>query len=260
MSSFHQKFVVYWLGYHPNPPRIDALPVGIDVVNLFLLNLANSPGGTTLDYRYITSQGTSWSDILAQSHAAQAKGVKVCVSILPPNGQLIWNNISDPEIFALNVYNLVRSWGLNGIDIDPEQGGGVDKQNFINVVRALSKYFGPAAGTGLIMSFVSYQLFYDQPVLQACAKLFDYVMLMGYFWPFDTMIAHFNRYSTVVNSRNLLFGIGGDPWQTAPGESERLAAWNPPGGSKGGMMEFNINADPGFATAKAIIKILSTQN
>lgn len=252
-----EKFVVYWLGYHQNPPAIQSLPDGIDVVNLFLLNLASSPGGTTLDYTYITSQGTSWEEILDQAHAAQANGVKVCVSIIPPNSQLIWNTIPDPETFAQNVYNLVKEWGLDGIDIDPEQGGMVDNDTFVAVVKALSKYFGPASQTGLIMSFVSYQLYNDKPVLDACASLFNYVMLMGYFWSYDVMIQEFNQYAAIVGNQNLMFGVGGDPWQTELSETKALAAWEPQNSNKGGMMEFNINDDPNYQTAEAIIQILS---
>ena len=175
-----EKFIVYWLGYHSNPPAIQSLPKGIDVVNLFLLNLATSPNGTTLNYNYITSNGTSWNTILTQSKAAQANGVKVCVSIIPPNSSLIWNTIPDPDTFALNVYNLVKGWGLDGIDIDPEQGGGIaPNQTFVNVVKALSKYFGPASGTGLIMSYVGYQLGGDQVVLKPCAALFDCIIALA---------------------------------------------------------------------------------
>ena len=255
-----EKFVVYWLGYHENPPAIQSLPQGIDVVNLFLLNLTTSSGGTTIDYNYITSQGTTWDEILSQAHAAQANGVKVCVSILPPNNSLIWNTIPDPETFAQNVYNLVTEWGLDGIDIDPEQGGGVDNDVFVSVVQALSKYFGPASGTGLIMSFVSYELFNDQPVLEPCASLFSYVMLMGYFWPESEMIQQFEAYAAIVGNQNLMFGIGGDPWQTPLSETQALAAWEPADSMKGGMMEFNINDDTNYQAAEAIIAALSSRS
>ena len=100
MTTSAEKFVVYWLGYHPDPPDISSLPKGIDVINLFLLNLTTSSNGTTIDYDFITSKGTSWDTILTQPHAAQANGVKVCVSILPPNSTLIWNTIPDPDVFA----------------------------------------------------------------------------------------------------------------------------------------------------------------
>jgi hypothetical protein len=232
------------------------------VVNLFLLNLATSSGGTTLDYNYITSQGTTWDEILTQSHAAQANGVKVCVSIIPPNNSLIWNTIPDPDTFAQNVYNLVNGWGLDGIDIDPEQGpdGSIPpNQNFVTVVQALSKYFGPASNTGLIMSYVGFQLAGDQTVLKPCASLFNYVMMMGYFWDLSEMIEQFKDYAAIVGDQNLMFGIGGDPWQTPLSETEKLAVWEPATGNKGGMMEFNINDDTNYQAANAIIKALSTQ-
>lgn len=255
-STQRERFVVYWLGYHTNPPALPSLPQGIDVINLFLLNLVATPGGTSLAHTFITSQGTSWPTILTQAKAAQAKGVKVCVSVIPPNNPLKWNTIPDPDTFAKNAYDLVTQWGLDGIDIDPEQGLGPANQTFVDVVQALSKYFGPASGTGLILSFVSYQLGNDQPVLQPCAALFDHVMLMGYFWDEAEMLAQFGQYAAIVGADKLLFGIGGDGWITPLAETEALAAWEPASGRKGGMMEFNINDDVGYQAAKAIIKAL----
>jgi hypothetical protein len=38
-----------------------------------------------------------------------------------------------------------------------------------------------------------------------------------------------------------------------------LAKWEPATGQKGGMMEFNINDDPNYQTANAIIKALASQ-
>ncbi|HJY27748.1 MAG TPA: glycosyl hydrolase family 18 protein [Pyrinomonadaceae bacterium] len=258
-----EKFVVYWLGYHSNPPLIQSLPKGIDVVNLFLLNLiSTSTGATTLDYKFITSKGTTWQQILDQSHAAQNNGVKVCVSIIPPNNSLIWNTIPDPDTFAENVYNLVTSWGFNGIDIDPEQGPNGETppdQNFVTVVQSLSKYFGPASNTGLTMSYVGYQLGNDQTVLNPCASLFDYVMLMGYWWDLQEMKDEFNQYAAIVGSQNMMFGIGGDPWQTKLSVTEALAAWKPAKGNKAGMMEFNINDDANYQAANAIIKALPSK-
>ena len=62
MSTTTEKFVVYWLGYHSYSLRHSVASQGIDVVNLFLLNLTTSPNGTTLDYNYITSNGTTGHD------------------------------------------------------------------------------------------------------------------------------------------------------------------------------------------------------
>lgn len=200
-----------------------------------------------------------WEDILAQAQAARAKGVKVCVSIIPPNQTLIWNTIPDPDTFAENVYDLIKKeWNLDGIDIDPEQGGAVPNGTFRAVVQALSKYFGPASGNGLSMSFVSYQWFADQSLLIQTHSLFNYVALMGYFWDYNTMLQQFEQYASIVGSKNLMFGIGGDPWgQTAYAETIKLANWQPISGTKGGMMEFNINDDPGYQYANGIIAAIS---
>ena len=107
------------------------------------------------------------------------------------------------------------------------------------------------------MSFVSYQLDNDTRVLRW--PLFDYVMLMGYFWSYDEMIDQFNQYTEIIGAQNLLFGIGGDPWQTPLSETRSLAEWEPTHGTKGGMMEFNINDDTNCQAADAIIQILGSR-
>ena len=122
-----EQFVVYWNGFEPNPPRIQDLPPRIDVVNLFLLGFAASDNGTTLKHDYITTGGYSWDEILKQVRLAKQANSKlrVCASIIPPKGGLLWNTIPDPAKFAANVYSLIQEWGLDGIDLDTEQGRGV---------------------------------------------------------------------------------------------------------------------------------------
>jgi hypothetical protein len=104
----------------------------------------------------------------------------------------------------------VNEWGSTGSTSTRNRGSGTIAPNegFVAVVKALSKYFGPASDKGLIMSFASYQLSNDKTVLQPCASLLNYVILMGYFWSFDTMTSQFNQYAAMVGSQNLMFGIG----------------------------------------------------
>lgn len=109
------------------------------------------------------------------------------------------------------------------------------------------------------MSYVGYQLGNDQTVLNPCASLFDYVMLMGYWWDLQEMKDEFNQYAAIVGSQNMMFGIGGDPWQTKLSVTEALAAWKPAKGNKAGMMEFNINDDANYQAANAIIKALPSK-
>lgn len=253
--------MVYWLGYSGQPVKLQALPEGIDVINLFLLNLSASPdSGTSLSTSFITSKGNSWQEILSEARSAQARGMKVCISVMSPNGELTWNSIPDPEAFAKNVHDLVNEWGLDGVDIDPEMSLNESpikpNENFTAVVKALSKYFGPLSGTGKILSFVSYELSLDGELLKATNHLFDHVMLMGYFWDYTTMISHFNDYAAIVDPAKLLPGVSPAGPTTPLSEVTELATWQPAGSVKGGMMEYNINADADFTYATAIIRII----
>src|SRR5262249_53354002 len=149
--------------------------------------------------------------------------------------------------------------GRKGINSSPHEGNVVaPEQAFTRGEKALSKYFGPAANTGLIMSYVGYQLFNDQIVLKPCASLFNYVMLMSYGAKVHAMVEQFKQYAAIVGAQNLMFGIGGDPWQTPLSRTEKLAAWEPANGTKGGMMEYNIDNDTNYQAADAIIKALSS--
>jgi hypothetical protein len=149
---------------------------------------------------------------------------------------------------------VVDQWGLDGIDIDPEIGGGdAPNETFIQVVKELSAYFGPSSGTGKMMTYVSYQLFNDQTLLQQSHTYFDYVSLMGYFWDFEQMTSQFQQYAAIVGNGNLLFGVSPGGGAVTPlDEVTQLAQWQPSGGSKGGMMEFNINGDTNFSYASTI--------
>jgi len=84
-------------------------------------------------------------------------------------------------------------------------------------------------------------------------------MLMGYWWSTQEMEDEFNQYAAIVGSQNMMFGIGGDPWQTQLSVTKALAPWEPAKGNKAGMMEFNINDDTNYQAANAIIKALSSQ-
>jgi hypothetical protein len=238
-----EQIVVYWNGFEKNPPLIQDLPAGINVINLFLVGFTASENGTTLKHEYITTGGYSWDQILDQARQArqQHPGLKVCVTIIPPKDGLLWNDIPDPEQFASNVHALIDQWGLDGIDLDTEQGNGVAPDSgFINVVNALGAYFGPRATTGLRMSVVTYRLDLDADLLKSTADAFDAVLLMGYFWSFDQMVTQFQDYAAIVGDSRLYFGVSPTKTQIDVGQ---LTQWEPDGGQKGGMMEFDINVD-----------------
>lgn len=249
-------FIAYWLGYANQKMTIEELPDGIDVINLFLINLDPDK---TLQNLFLTSNGMSWEDILAGVRIQQRRGVRVLASIVSAvHPKICWNTIADPNTFAANVYDLVvNTWGLDGIDIDPEMGGDVPNDTFIKVIRALSKYFGPKSSTGKTMSYITYQYYSDEQLLKQCNAFFDYVALAGYLWDMETMINQFELYAGLVSSKKLLFGIQpGLHQSTSLMEAIQLSQWQPDNGLKGGMMLFNINIDKEFSYTNQLITSL----
>lgn len=259
MKAPDPLFVTYWLGYANQKMIIEELPNGIDVINLFLINLDPD---TTLQHLYLTSNGMSWATILAGVRIQQNRGVKVLASIMStPDPQISWNTIANPAKFAADLHDLVvNKWGLDGIDIDPEMGGEMPNDNFIEVVWQLSRYFGPRSKSGKIMSYVTYQYYADEQLLKECNALFDYVALMGYFWDMETMTNQFELYAGLVSSKKLLFGVQpGTNQSTSLNEAIQLTQWQPDNGLKGGMMLFNINIDKDFLYTTKLIKALKTK-
>lgn len=252
-------FVTYWLGYANQKMIIEELPDGIDVINLFLINLDINH---TLQHLYLTSNGMTWATILAGVRIQQSRGVKVLASITSnPDGNLSWNSVKDPALFAAQVYELVvNKWGLDGIDIDPEMGGDMPNDNFIEVVWHLSRYFGPRSTTGKTMSYVTYQYYADEQLLKQCNSLFNYVALMGYRWDLQTMVDQFQLYAGLVTSKKLLFGVKpGSDESTSLLQALQLTQWQPGHGLKGGMMLFNINIDKDFQYTNRLIKTLKNK-
>ncbi len=254
-------FVTYWLGFANNGLRLEAIPAGIDVVHLFLLNLWPQ---TALDHGYIAGDGISWDEILAGARTLQDRGTKVVATLMstaePP---CAWNLLEDPEGFAAQVHELVvNRWGLDGIDIDPEMTrngvGAPPNERFIQVIGELERYFGPTSGTGKLMSYVSYELDLDRTLLERKHTAFDYVSLMGYFWPMTEMIAQFKDYAAIVGPEKLLYGVSAASPATPIGDVAALARWQPPGARKRGMMEFNINQDVDFKYASTIHDVLTS--
>lgn len=252
-------FVTYWLGHANQKMIIEELPNGIDVINLFLINLDHQK---TLQHLYLTSNGITWASILAGVRVQQSRGVKVLASIISsPVPSISWNTIACPKEFARAVYDIVvNKWALDGIDIDPEMAGEIPNDTFIEVVWELSKYFGPRSKTGKTMSYVTYQYYADEQLLKQCNALFDYVALKGYFWDMETMINQFELYAGLVGCKKLLFGVQpGTEQSTSMAEAILLSKWKPDNGLKGGMMLFNINIDKDFNYTRGLIRTLKSR-
>jgi hypothetical protein len=231
-----ERFVAYWTGYANHGITLPDTPEFIQYVDLFLINLDPQ---TALNTTYITSDGMSWDEILEGAHALQARGQKVLASLIS-TPTYYWNSITDPTEFAKQAVDLVvDQWGLDGIDIDPEMSKDEvpfpPNQNFIDVIQPLRTELGDEK----LLTFVTYMLDFDGPLLQQTAGLFDYVALMGYFWKTQEMKDQFNAYAPAyVAPDKLLLGVSPADPQTPLDEVAALAPWEPSGGQKGGMMLF----------------------
>lgn len=252
-------FVTYWLGHVNHHIMIEQLPEGIDVINLFPINL---DAECSLQNLYITGSGLTWAAILKEVRAKQRKGTKVMASIMSTSGDgFTWNTITDPARFAEDVYELVvNQWELDGIDIIPEMSGEVPNDNFIKVIKYLSKYFGPRSKTGMSMSYAASEYYSDEQLLKQCNALFDHVSLMGHSWDKETVINQFELYAGLVSSKKLLPGVQpGNTQLTTLTEVVELSRWQPHNGLKGGMMLFNINSDKDFDYTKTLVSALKTK-
>lgn len=254
-------FVTYWFGHAGNGLALAQIPEYFDVVNLYAFDMRPEVG---LDNGLITSGGISWGEILSGARALQARGTKVLVSIrglvrTPQSGDAP----ADPEHIASLVEQRVAEWELDGIDINPEidEGGRNLPSNeiFIETVRALGRRFGPASGTGRSMTYASHEFEADRRLLEATQELFDYVSLMGYYWPVTEMIAQFEQYAALVDSERVLIGVSPANPATPPAEVRALARWQPVDGAKGGMMEYNINQDTGFTYAEIVHEAMTSR-
>ncbi|MFD2743139.1 MULTISPECIES: EndoS/ChiA family endoglycosidase [Sphingobacterium] len=138
------QYMAWWGGFNTIHMPLDSVPDGVNIVNLFLLELDPRPE-VALDTSHITMQDFTWADILAGAKRLQARGIKVVATIMDstpyldrsdPNslpvqygfpGKVIneafaLGAITEPEIFAATVKRrVIDEWGLDGIDFDLEE-------------------------------------------------------------------------------------------------------------------------------------------
>lgn len=246
------RLAASWIGYAHNGVSLASLPEYIDVVHLFMINLWPGDG---LNTDVITSAGISFRDILEGARALQRRGTRVVVSIASnPYPRVCWASVADPATLARNINDLVvNEWGLDGIDIDPEvSDGDTMGESFVRVVEELSRYFGPQSGRGTMMTLVSRDLNAEGALLRRTRDAFDYVTLVGYYWPLTEMKNQFEQYAKTVGAGNVLFAVSAGNPTTPLQEVIQLARWQPRNERKGGMMAFNINADTDFGLVGAM--------
>ncbi len=195
----------------------------------------------------------------------QAAGIKVLLSLIGSNG-IGWDAISDPADFAQYVKtNIVDKYGLDGIDIDNENGGAVHTQNFVNVIGSLRG----ALGEGMITKALWNDIppspnYFNVPVAAGfpnagayLGQLLDIGSTMSYGDGYAYQISLIQEYHNIMaggtnvgmNWNQLAIGVqAGPPGQggmTPIDEVYQLAQWSVAADSPPilGMMLFTFSQD-----------------
>jgi chitinase len=244
--------MAYWLGYQAGGPGLDATPEQVGVVALAFAETTPGPNGDTITLDFLTRRHSA-ADIRAGAKVLQARGVKVVMSINGnpdwpghPGG---WGNLN-PEVFAANVKAIViDEWGLDGIDLDDDDGSVTPGQNFVDVISMLRKAIGPDALLTLPVYLGPKR---DAFLARAKADI-SFVSTMAYWHDFDDQVELFNQYADLVGPEKVAIGVadvGSSRKKTPVPAVPRLAAWNPNGARKAGMMLWNLNEPPPDETAE----------
>jgi chitinase len=240
-----ETFLAYWMCNVQAGPLPQEAPASVDVVALAFAVTAPVDGQDSLTLDYLAKYH-SLDDIKAGAKALQARGTKVTMSINGnpnwpghPGG---WTNLNAP-VFAQNVAQIVLGdWGLDGVDLDNEAAETPD-DNFVAVVQALRQVLGPNA----LLTLPVYEGPVRDAYLSQVVDQISYVSTMAYWLDYQGQIDLYQQYAALVGDPKVAIGVA---QENSPfSEVGPLAAWDPPGSNKAGMMYWNLNSPPPSQTA-----------
>lgn len=165
-----------------------------------------------------------------------------------------WDNTPDGwEGLANALYKTIEDYGLDGLDIDVEQGLSASQlKQATGVFNALSKKLGPKSGTDKLLIWDTnkdgnFQLF------QAVYPTISYVLVQSYGRSTSSLQGTWDTFSRYIPSKHYLIGFSfyeenGSDWHdtTEPMTSSRAwyyAKWQPQGATKGGIFSYAIDRD-----------------
>lgn len=235
--------VVYWGGCcydRSTVGPLDAIPNGVDVVNIFTLGIEkNSAGKWEVEHRGVSGQN-KWEDVLTAAHALQKRGIRVVMTSFA--GNLVKLSAREADTMAKVVKDSLDKWQLDGLDLDLEYGN-ARSANIDSSLIALGKYIGPTSPDGRILSVVDYNN-YNLAQVQRSKKYIDYVMTMSYWNRAADVRKWIDSYGTGIgNKQNVLIGVGAGcainaNQATLPGEELKIADTLHTTFTGTGMMEF----------------------
>jgi hypothetical protein len=235
--------VAYWGGCcydRSTVGPLDAMPDGVDVVNIFTLGIGRTAeGGWEFEHQGVSGQN-EWNDVLTKAHDLQKRGIRIVATSFA--GGLVKLSAAAADSMAKVVRDSLNKWKFDGIDLDLEYGN-TRSANIDSGIIALGKYVGPSSNTGRILSVVDYNN-YNLAQIKRSRQYLDYVQTMSY-WNKATDVMNWVRsYGDAMGNRqHVLIGVGAGcainaNQATLPGEELKIADTLRTAAPGSGMMEF----------------------
>lgn len=250
-----ETFIAYWSGEEPtgpdHSPTLAQTPDYVDLVILFYVLITDqgdlNPDRLVLHNDQATIMG--WMEEIRNRQKGQTQKTKFTLGILSDAFPQ-----QDPGPFSQKVAAMAESWDVDGITVDYEPPS--SDSAVLEVVKAIRS----ALPDGSIMTAPIYGAWEYNPILGEYAALFDYVNTMDYtpYPGYQQTISLYESYGKAMGGDAAAFGklgIGvscmtfkdkyGNPSgnHTPLDDVKRLCAYEPPEGSKLGIMLYTLSYD-----------------
>jgi hypothetical protein len=246
-----ETFVNYWIGQEPTPPSpsLGDMPAAVDVAPLAFVNIDDQDGQYVLDFDFLCSSNPA-SEIKAAIDKLRSNGTRVLLSIL--DAKLA--TVPDVDAFAAEVADQAVEWGVDGIDLDYEPPGFSPGQQttLLALASALRSALSSALDTRPLLTAPIYAAWSEESeFLREFAAELDFVTTMDYSpWPgLSSTQEFFEKYSTAIGDPEKIaigvscMGPADSPNFTPIEDVEAICQWEPPGGTKRGVMLYTFSYD-----------------
>lgn len=270
----------YFITDGRNPTfKLKDIPDGVDMVILFGLKYWSLQDTTKLKAGTgMMANFKSYKDLAAQVKLLQQRGIKVLQNV---DDDANWQTtkpggFASASAFADTLKSvLIDRWKLDGISLDVEHSGikpnpippfpGYSKTGyyswysssmaatpeFLNVIRAFTKYFGTTAPNNQQLQIASgINVYAWDKIMENFRDNFNYVQLQSYNQDVATAQLMMN-YATGTNkipASKMVFGAYAEGGSNQT-KDVQVAKWVPTQGPKGGMMVYTYNSNVNYANA-----------
>jgi Glycosyl hydrolases family 18 len=267
----NEMLLAYWAGAEPtgpdHSPTLTQIPDAVDVVILFAVQITEDGKGN-IDFNGLVDKNDQatikgWIKEIRKRQEKQLRKTKFLLCIF--SDMLA---AQDPDAFAQKTKAAVKSWGVDGIDIDCETLEG--RRSIIDVVQAIKNTLPP--GSLLTTTIWAPWDAEDCQLFKEYTDLFDYIMTMDY-TPYPGYKETIRLYESFAKKMGgdaaaygkLAFGVSCMEFHNAnhtPLEDvKKFCAYEPPvkGARKLGVMLFTLSYDaPGHGSPCSLFTYTNT--